>query len=66
METLILRAKTRQEVAEEYSIDRKTFNKWLKMEDIKIPSGIIKPCHLIIIYETFGVPKNPKFPQNSP
>jgi transcriptional regulator with XRE-family HTH domain len=65
METPIIRAKTRQEIADEYGIDRKTLNKWLIMEDLIIPSGIIKPCHLIIIYETFGVPKTPNFPQIS-
>jgi hypothetical protein len=65
MDTPIIKAKTRQEVANEYGIDRKTLNKWFIMEDLIIPAGIIKPCHLITIYKTFGVPKSPKFPQNS-
>lgn len=59
MESLIIKSKTRQEVAEEYGIDRKTFYRWLKKANIKIPAGLIKPCDLRLIYETFGVPKSP-------
>jgi predicted site-specific integrase-resolvase len=56
MGTGILKAKTRQEVAQEYGIDRKTLYRWLIKAKIKIPSGLIKPCNLKIIYKSFGVP----------
>lgn len=55
MEVLIFKAKTRAEVAYEFNICFKTLNRWLKRADIVLPSGLIKPFHLQIIYETFGV-----------
>jgi len=60
METLILKAKTRQEIAEEYGICRKTLSRRLKKAKIYIDSGLIFPNQLKVIYETFGVPKCPK------
>ena len=57
MEILILRTKTRQEVAEEYCISVKTLSRWLKKANIILPRGLIKPFQLQIIYDTFGVPK---------
>jgi hypothetical protein len=62
MEILITRAKTRQEIAFEYGIDRKTFNKWLKVSGLFIPPGIINPKQIRKIYKTFGSPKIPKIP----
>jgi DNA invertase Pin-like site-specific DNA recombinase len=57
MEVLILKAKTRKEVASEYGISVKTLNRWQKKENINLPPGLIKPLHLQIIYDTFGGPK---------
>jgi DNA invertase Pin-like site-specific DNA recombinase len=54
--TLSLKAKTRDEVAIEYGIDVRTLYRWLKKEGINLPQGLIKPAHLKIIYETFGIP----------
>lgn len=56
MEYLILKAKTRQEVAMETGNSEKTLSRWLKKSDINIPSGLIAPFHLRIIYATYGVP----------
>jgi hypothetical protein len=60
METLILKAKTREEVAAEYAICVKTLNRWLKKAKIILPPGLIKPFHLQIIYEAFGTPRKLK------
>lgn len=57
METMLLRAKTRGEVANEYGIKVRTFYRWLKKANIKLPSGLIKPCNLQIIYNSFGTPR---------
>jgi len=57
MDTLILKAKSRGEVADEYGIKARTFYRWLKNANIKLPRGLIKPCDLQIIYNTFGIPK---------
>jgi DNA invertase Pin-like site-specific DNA recombinase len=62
MDTVILKAKTRGEVADEYGIKARTFYRWLKKANIKLPSGLIKPCDLQIIYNTFGIPKILKTP----
>jgi DNA invertase Pin-like site-specific DNA recombinase len=58
METaLVLKAKTRKEVAIEYGIEVRTLYRWLKKEDIRLSKGLIKPKHLKTIYETFGKPQ---------
>ena len=48
--------KTRQQIATEYGIDRKTLYRWLKKKEIVIPRGLIKPSNQKIIYEAFGNP----------
>jgi len=53
---LKLKAKTRQEMASEYGIDRKTFYYWLKRANLPISSGLIYPAEVMLIYETFGDP----------
>ena len=57
MGTLILKAKTRQEVAEEFGICVKTLNRRLKKQNIVVSPGVFFPKTLKIIYETFGVPE---------
>lgn len=56
METLILKAKTRQIVAEEYGINVKTLNRRLKKANIYTEPGILFPNTLKIIYLAFGIP----------
>lgn len=57
MDYPILRAKTREEVADEYGIKSRTLYRWLVKAKIKLPKGLIKPCHLILIYNKFGTPR---------
>jgi hypothetical protein len=57
METLILKAKTRQEVADEYGICVTTFLSRLDKTNIILESGLIFPKTLKIIYETLGIPR---------
>jgi len=56
-------AKTKQQLADEYGVCIKTFNKWLKEEKIILKRGLIKPSNQEVIYERFGIPKNSD-PQN--
>lgn len=60
LDELTSKAKTRQQVADEYGITVKTLNRWFERERLNIPPGLIDPFHLGIIYETFGVPKRIK------
>jgi hypothetical protein len=56
-ETLIIKAKTRAEVANEYGIGVRTLYRWLIKANIKVPKDLIKPLHLQIIYKKFGKPQ---------
>jgi len=51
-----MQAKTRQQIAMEYGICTKTLTKWLKDADIKLPSGIITPHFIDLIYTKLGTP----------
>jgi abortive infection bacteriophage resistance protein len=51
-----LRAKTRQEIAEEYGIDRKTLYRWLRKLNIDLPKGLIFPNFQDVIYKELGRP----------
>lgn len=53
-----IRAKTKQQIAEEYGVCVKTLNKWLAKKKIKIARGLISPMDQKIKYENFGVPKS--------
>lgn len=57
MGDLILKAKTRQEVADDYGICVKTLNNRLAKANIIVGPGLIFPKTLKIIYETFSGPK---------
>jgi len=48
-----LGAKTRKQIAEEYNICRKTFNRWLKKHNINLTNGVISPKEQEIIYKKF-------------
>lgn len=50
------KSKTRQEIANEYGVNRKTFYKMLKRADLNIPSGLITPASQKTIYDHFGHP----------
>ena len=51
-------AKTRYEIAEEYGVCTKTFNKWLIKNKINIGPGLITPKEQEIIYSKLCFPKN--------
>ena len=55
-------SKTREEVALEYGVSRKTFSKWLKKANIHPARGRLLPATLNQIYDHFGEPirKNQK------
>lgn len=61
--------KTRQQMADEYGICRKTFNKLLSKKNIRLDRGLIYPREQMIIYDELGTPdgqeKFPYFPINS-
>ena len=57
-------AKTKQQMADEYGICRKTLNKLLLRHGIKIDRGLILPRDQQLIYEKLGVPgNNTRFPK---
>lgn len=51
------KSKTRQEMAKEYGVDRKTFYLMLKRMDVSIPPGLILPKFQELIYTRLGKPK---------
>jgi len=54
------KAKTKQEIANEYGIHRNTFYNWLKKAGIKLSKQLITPKEQILIYEEFGQPSKKK------
>ena len=48
--------KTRQEIAAEYGVHRRTLLRWLKRAKIELPKGLVCPRHQFIIYTAFGFP----------
>ena len=61
--------KSKQQMADEYGVCRKTFNKLLIKEHIKLKRGVILPREQQNIYKKLGTPagleKFSKFPQTS-
>jgi hypothetical protein len=61
--------KTKQQMADEYGVCRKTFNKLLWKKQIKLDRGLISPKDQQVIYEKLGNPnslqKFPVFPKSS-
>ena len=57
MDKIIIKAKTRQEIANEYGISTRTFTRWIKKAEIKLTAGLIDPYHLELIYQKFGYPE---------
>ncbi|HKK75272.1 MAG TPA: hypothetical protein VJ953_09385 [Saprospiraceae bacterium] len=56
-------SKTRQEVAAEYGVSRKTFSQWLKKAKIEPGRGRLRPATLNQIYDHFGEPR--RLPKSS-
>ena len=56
------RSKTRQEIAHEYGVHRKTLARWLKKAGIQLPNGLVNPKYQDIIYQHFGVPNGVRAP----
>jgi hypothetical protein len=61
--------KTKQQLADEYGVCRKTFNKLLQKKQIKLERGLISPKDQLNIYDKLGIPnsiqKFPLFPKSS-
>ena len=55
------KAKTKQEIADEYHIHRNTLYNWLKKADIKLSSRLVSPKEQLIIYDKFGNPNAKTF-----
>jgi transposase-like protein len=49
--------KTREAIAGEYGVCPRTFRRWLKRANVKLPSGNLTPKYQDLIYETFGFPR---------
>ena len=50
--------KTKQQMADEYGVCRKTFNKRLHRKQIKLDKGLIYPKEQGIIYKKLGIPNS--------
>ena len=50
------RVKTRQQIANEYGVSRKTLYSWLKKEKINLQRSLISPKDQDEIYNRFGNP----------
>jgi hypothetical protein len=69
MEKNIGVVKTKQQMAWEYGVSRKTFHKLLQKKQIILERGLIYPKDQEIIYNELGLPESihmvPKIPNNS-
>jgi len=52
------RAKSKQQIADEYGICTKTLTKWLKSEKIQLKRGLINPKIQNLIYQKLGFPQS--------
>jgi transcriptional antiterminator len=50
------KAKTREQIAEEYGISSRTLSRLLKNNNISLPRSLIYPKDQLRIYKTFGDP----------
>ena len=61
--------KTKQQMAEEYGVCRKTFNRLLIKKNIKLDRGLIYPKDQLTIYTKLGNPNSmgifPNIPKSS-
>lgn len=54
----MIRAKTRQEIANEFGINRKTLYRWLKNENLQLKNRLVTPDEQAAIYKLFGFPES--------
>jgi hypothetical protein len=50
--------KTKQQMADEYGVCRKTFNKLLRKKRIRLDRGLISPKDQLNIYDKLGSPRS--------
>lgn len=50
------KAKSRQEIAEEFGISTKTLSRWIQKSGLPIPNGLVSPKCQQLIYDEFGKP----------
>jgi hypothetical protein len=50
--------KTKQQMADEYGICTKTFDKLLRKKRINLDRGLIYPKDQLMIYSTLGIPES--------
>ncbi len=55
-DSIVIKSKSRQELANEYGISSRTFRRWLKNNDITLPSGLVKPRDILKVYDKLGNP----------
>jgi len=53
---MIQKAKSRQEIAEEYGICVRTLSRWFQKNNLSIPKGLLSPKIQELIYQEFGRP----------
>ncbi len=53
---MVQKAKTRQQIADEYGISVKTLSRWIRKRNLPIKNGLLTPIEQEIIYEAFGLP----------
>lgn len=51
------KAITRQQLADQYGVCRRTFNRWLKENGINLKNGLITPKDQDLIHSRIGVPQ---------
>ncbi len=59
------KTKTRQEIAAEYGINRRTLQRWLKQEKVKLPKRLLGPREQDKIYQVFGKPEREAKPKKT-
>jgi len=50
--------KTKQQMADEYGVCRKTFNRLLQKKHIRLERGLISPKDQLFIYQKLGSPNS--------
>jgi hypothetical protein len=50
--------KTKQQMADEYGVCRKTFNRLLRKKHVKLDRGLISPKDQYLIYDKLGIPNS--------
>lgn len=54
------KAKSRQEIAQEYGISARTLYRWIKKNQLLIPNGLISPKDQDLINNKFGLQASQK------